>query len=116
MSRCILGHKRHWFTEYGLPGCKRETCARCGAQNPNWDVILLVKPARRPRWWPKNGHSAAWATIHWDGKWVLGYSIGIDRSKQFRRRQAEAARRRWNEEYDYRKWAFKEIPTEPWDD
>jgi len=96
-----------------MPGCRRETCARCGAPNPDWGTLLLVKPARRPRWWPKNGSgTAAWATIHWDGKWVLGYSIGIDHGRAFHRRQLDAAKRRWNEEYDSRKWTFKEIPSE----
>jgi hypothetical protein len=47
---------------------------------------------------------------------VIGYSIGEHQDKAFRRTQAEAARRRWNEEYDLRKWTFKEIPVEPWHD
>ena len=112
---CILGHKRHWFTEYGLPGCKRETCARCGAPNPNWNVMLLVKPARRPRWWPRNGRGAAWATVHWDGSWITGYTIGEYQDKAFPRRQSQIAQRRWTEEHDERKWTFKEVPMEPYD-
>ena len=110
---CILGHKRHWFSEYGLPGCKRATCARCDAPNPQWHVVLLVKPARRPVWWPKNGKGTAWATIHWDGTWVIGYSVGAHFDKAFRRAQVQAAMREWNGDYDFRKWIFKEVPVEP---
>jgi hypothetical protein len=100
-------YKRHRFTEHG---CKRAACVRCGAPNPNWEIVLLVKPARRPSWWPKNGKKgAAWATINWDGEWILGYSIGVDFKKQFRRSQARAARNLWEEEYDFRKWVFREV-------
>jgi hypothetical protein len=77
-------------------------------------VILLVKPVRRPKWWPRNGRSAAWATIHWDGHWVLGYSIGNDTRRAFNRTQVRAAQRRWLDEYDYRKWTFKEVFVEAW--
>ena len=111
---CVHGYKIHRFTDDG--NVKRTACVRCGAPNMRCKVVLLVKPARRPKWWPRNGKAAAWATVNWDGQWVIGYSIGTDERKAFNRTQVRAAQHRWTDDYDLRKWTFKEVPVEPWYD
>lgn len=68
-------------------------------------VLLLVKPARRPRWWPTTEKGrTAWATVSWDGEYVVGYSIGRHESAAIDRSEARAARRAWRQDNPQRRW------------
>jgi hypothetical protein len=40
-------------------------------------IMVLIRPARRPTWWPKAGNEASWATIDFSPETgYVGFSVG----------------------------------------
>lgn len=106
---CLKPHKRHLFRS-------KLACERCGCPNPKWEpngvryakVIVLMRPARRPKWWPKGEDGrAAWATLNFDKGGVRGYTIGRHEDHAKSPRYVWPAIDEWEDDNDNRFWDFK---------
>jgi len=106
---CQKPYKRH---SYQGEMC----CHRCGCPSPKWrpngkrykPVLLRMRPARRPRWWPKGDDGrAAWATLNVTSQGVWGYTIGRQPNYAVSPRWLWAAVDSWEEDNDNRLWDFR---------
>lgn len=107
---CTRPYKRHWYD--GQLGC-----TRCGCPNPKWKpngeqrrrrVLVLIKPARRPKWWPQDDVGrTAWATLNCDRYGVWGYTVGRDPDRAVSPRYVWPAINEWEEDNDHRMWDVK---------
>jgi hypothetical protein len=106
---CIKPYKRHLYRG-------QLACERCGCPNPNWKangaryakVMVLLRPARRPHWWPKGTDGrAAWATLNFSCEGVWGFTIGRYPDRAASPRCVWDAINEWEDDNDNRFWDFR---------
>lgn len=106
---CVKPYRRHLFRG-------KLACHRCGCPNPKWKpngsryakVVVLVRPARRPGWWPRGEDGrAAWATLNFTCGGVWGYRIGRFPDLAASPRCVWAAIDEWEDDNDNRFWDFR---------